>query len=89
MARAHMFQRLNRHPKHTWAMLRNLLCDLLIHERIRTTKARGKCLIPLANKFIAAACHENKQMNKRWMKDILYKPEAYDKLMNNITFRFR
>ena len=46
---------LNRKPPHRMAMMRNLACALVAHERIETTLAKAKALRPFIEKVITKA----------------------------------
>ncbi len=45
-------KKLNRSPSHRWALMRNLVTALLLHERIETTDAKAKELRRLADQMI-------------------------------------
>ncbi|MGB0384052.1 MAG: 50S ribosomal protein L17 [Ardenticatenaceae bacterium] len=47
---------LGRDVAHRKALYRNLITDLLDHERIITTEAKAKAVKPLAEKLITTAC---------------------------------
>jgi large subunit ribosomal protein L17 len=48
-------RKLNRHPSHKAAMLRNMIASLFVHGRIRTNPAKAKEAQPLAEKVITLA----------------------------------
>ncbi len=50
---------LGRTPAHRKAMLRNMVTDLLRHEKIRTTEAKAKVLRPLAERMITLGKRES------------------------------
>ncbi len=50
---------LGRAPAHRKAMLRNMVTDLLRHEKIRTTEAKAKVLRPLAERMITLGKRES------------------------------
>ena len=51
--------KLGRTPSHRKAMLRNMVTDLLRHERVRTTQAKAKALRPLAERMITLGKRES------------------------------
>ena len=51
--------RLNRTPKHAWAMLRTMMDQLVMQEKITTTDAKAKALWPIANKMLNRAKRNN------------------------------
>jgi large subunit ribosomal protein L17 len=48
-------RKLGRTTSHRWAMFRNMLTDLILHERIVTTTPKAKEVQPLAEKLISVA----------------------------------
>lgn len=46
---------LGRSPAHGKAILRNLMCDLIAHERIVTTEAKARVLRPAVEKMVTRA----------------------------------
>ena len=50
---------LGRSPAHRKAMLRNMVTDLLRHEKIRTTEVKAKVLRPLAERMITLGKRES------------------------------
>jgi large subunit ribosomal protein L17 len=48
-------RKLGRTTSHRWAMFRNMLTDLILHERIVTTTPKAKEVQPLAEKLITVA----------------------------------
>jgi large subunit ribosomal protein L17 len=48
-------RKLGRTTSHRWAMFRNMLTDLILHERIVTTTPKAKEVQPLAEKLITTA----------------------------------
>jgi large subunit ribosomal protein L17 len=64
------FRKLGRTTSHRWAMFRNMLTDLILHERIVTTTPKAKEVQPLAEKLITVAklgmdsVHARRQVNQ-------------------------
>lgn len=48
-------RKLNRDSAHRQALLRNLVADLICHEKVVTTEAKAKALRPVAEKVITRA----------------------------------
>lgn len=46
---------LGREPGHSKAIMRNLVCELIAHERIVTTEARARAMRPVAEKMVTKA----------------------------------
>lgn len=54
-----------RTASHRDAMLRNMLCSLIEHRRIRTTLAKAKALRPLAEKLVTIGKHDSLHSRRR------------------------
>ena len=83
-----LYQRLNKHPKHRWSMLRNMTASLFLHERIVTTDGKGKALLKVAHRMLARAVRDSK-----WSQDkvfgLLRVKDANYKLYIDLINRFR
>ena len=51
--------KLGRLTAHRWALFRNLLTGLFVHERITTTLAKAKAIRPLADHLVTLAKEDN------------------------------
>lgn len=82
------YQRLNKHPKHRWSMLRNMTASLFLHERIVTTDGKGKALLKVAHRMLSRAVKDSK-----WSQDkvfgLLRVRNANYKLYVDLINRFR
>src|SRR5215470_5067714 len=80
-------RKLNRNASHRAALLRNLSCALIEHERIITTLAKAKALRPFIEKLITLAkkgtLHARRQAVAR-----LHDKDAVAKLFKEIGPRF-
>ena len=54
-----------RTASHRDAMLRNMLCSLIEHRRIRTTLAKAKALRPFAEKLVTIGKHDSLHSRRR------------------------
>ncbi len=70
------------------ALFRNLATDLIIYEKIKTTKAKAKALRPIAEKIITLAKSDNLH-NRRRMAGFLYLPGSVEKLFDVLGPRFK
>ena len=91
-------RKLNRHPKHKKALMRNLITQLVTHERIRTTVAKAKELRGLAEKVI----HKGKShpllkistgkmdthMSYVYLNSVFFTPEASTKVKHELVPRY-
>jgi large subunit ribosomal protein L17 len=84
-----MFQRLNRHPKHRWNMLRNMTMSLFTHDRIITTETKAKALLPVVNKIFYYAVRNTKQMHSRIYGLFFNNIALKDKLFNFYVDKYR
>lgn len=56
--------RLRRNAKQRWHLLRNMLTQLITHERIKTTDTKARALELFANEVIRNAMKVNKYKSK-------------------------
>lgn len=82
------FRKLGRTTSHRWAMFRNMLTDLILHERIVTTTPKAKEVQPLAEKLITTAKLENKLHARRQVNKIVRTSDMQTKLMNVLGPRY-
>lgn len=81
-------KKLNRTKSHREALLRNLASSLIIHERIRTTKAKAMALKSYAEKLITLA--KRKDLHSlRLAFSMLRNKEATKKLFRDLSERFK
>jgi large subunit ribosomal protein L17 len=88
MPRLHIHQRLNRHPKHRWSMLRNMTASLFLHERIITTDAKAKSLIGVVGRMFSRAVKDSRWSQNKVTGLIRVKDANY-KLYTDLVKRFR
>lgn len=87
-------RRLSRSKGHRNALRRNLIKDLFLHERIRTTKAKASAVRGNAEKMITMAKHGNEAGGskavhaRRTVAGRLNNPEAVMKLFDDIAPRY-
>lgn len=80
--------RLGRTTAHRLALLRNLACQLIQHERIYTTDAKAKELRKFIEPLITLG-KEDTTHARRQVFSALQKKEAVKKLFNEIAPRFK
>ncbi len=79
--------KLGRKPAHRRATLRNLVTNLIEHERITTTVLRAKAARPLAEKMITLGKRDSLHA-RRQAAAFLQTPEATQKLFADLAPRF-
>jgi len=79
--------RLNRPTAHRSALLRNLACALIEHEKIQTTDAKAKALRPVIEKMITLA-KDGSLASRRQAFASLGRKEAVHRLFTEIGPRF-
>lgn len=97
MRKRNKVKQLNRVTSHRNAMIRNLATSLFEHERVVTTRARGKVLKSYAEKLITRAKKnleegtppEKALHNKREVMSHLYGRDVVAKLFDEIAPRYR
>lgn len=79
--------KLGKQPAHRRAVLRNLVTNVITHERITTTRARAKAARPLVEKMITLGKRDNLHA-RRQAAAFLMTPAATQKLFGDIAPRF-
>ena len=79
--------KLGRNPAHRRATLRNLVTNLIIHERITTTILRAKAARPIAEQMITLGKKDSLHA-RRQAAAYLQTPEATQKLFADVAPRF-
>lgn len=70
MAHSRAGHKLGRSSDHRQSMFRNLVTDLLRHERIRTTEAKAKAIQPQTERLITLARRGDLHARREIMKEI-------------------
>lgn len=81
------YKKLGRNPAHRRQTLRNLVTNLLEHERIETTLPKAKALRPLAERMITLAKRDTLHA-RRQAAAYLFRPQVVKKLFSTIGPRF-
>jgi large subunit ribosomal protein L17 len=81
------FQRLNKKPKHRFSMLRNMVASLFLHERIKTTQAKAKSLVPFANRLFFKSLNKNIS-NGIKAHDLIRVRAANYKLFTHLKYKY-
>ncbi len=81
-------KKLGRNPAHRRALLRNLAKALVLHERIKTTEAKGKALRKWGDKLVRYAL-ENTVHARRKAYKILEDRRLVQKLFDEIGPKFK
>ncbi|HEY4683956.1 MAG TPA: 50S ribosomal protein L17 [Candidatus Acidoferrales bacterium] len=79
--------KLGRNPAHRRATLRNLVTNLLEHERITTTAARAKAMRPIVEQMITLGKRESLHARRQAASYITH-PPVVAKLFETIAPRF-
>jgi ribosomal protein L17 len=74
--------------KHFWAMMRNMFTSLIIHEKITTTYARARVLLPMANSFFAKAL-KNNYSSYKVLGSFVRTRAALNKLTNQLRLQYQ
>lgn len=80
-------RKLSKTPAHRKAMLKNMLCALYTHERIKSTHAKCRVLKRMAEKLVTRAKTDtlhNRRMIRKWVPD----KEILNKLFTEIAPRY-
>lgn len=81
-------RRLNMYSKQRWSMLRTMTASLFMHEKVTTTKARAKTLVPVVNKIYKMALKNDKHSMIK-IAGLLRANDSYYKLFNNLLNRYK
>ncbi|HXN65432.1 MAG TPA: 50S ribosomal protein L17 [Candidatus Acidoferrales bacterium] len=79
--------KLGRQPAHRRATLRNLVTNVIVHERITTTVTRAKAAKPIVEKMITLGKRDS-LASRRQAAAFLMTPAATQKLFADIAPRF-
>ncbi len=79
--------KLGRNPAHRRATLRNLVTNLIVSERIKTTVRRAKAAQPLADRMITLGKRDSLHA-RRQAAAFLQTPDATKKLFSDLAPRF-
>jgi large subunit ribosomal protein L17 len=83
------FRKLGRTTSHRWAMFRNMLTDLILHERIVTTTPKAKEVQRLADKLITSAKNKDPLHARRQINQIVRTADMQTKLMTVLGPRYQ
>lgn len=81
-------KKLNRDIKERRALFKNLILALITHGKIRTTAAKAKAIISLAEKLVTHA-KEGSNSAIRQISSVLNRQEAINKLIDDIAPMFK
>jgi large subunit ribosomal protein L17 len=79
-------RKLGRKKEHRERTLRNLATSLVLYEKINTTQAKAKAVIPMVERLITHA-RANDVNARRYAKALLFDTNAVTKLFEDITSR--
>lgn len=82
------FNRLGRKPAHRESLARNMVTSLIVHERIKTTKAKARAIRRMAEKMVTRA-KEDSVHNRRIIAKQIKDKGALAKLFTEIGPRFK
>jgi large subunit ribosomal protein L17 len=88
MRKRNPFRQLGRTPTHKMHMLRNLVTNLITHERVITTTAKAKEMRRLAEKVVTYSKLPNKLHGRRLINKIVYTDWAAAKTMEILGPRY-
>ena len=86
--------KLGREADHRNALLKNLATSIILHEKIKTTKAKAKAVVPKVEKMItlARAVETGKKTKReviRALEGQLFDENASRKLMEELAVRYK
>lgn len=79
--------KLGRKPAHRRATLRNLVTNVILHERVRTTRTRAKAAQPIVERMITLGKRDTLHSRRQAMA-FLATDEAAKKLFRDLAPRF-
>jgi large subunit ribosomal protein L17 len=80
--------KLSRKPAHVKSMLKNMVCSLVLHGQIKTTKTKAKAVRSLAEKVMHLAISGNDTHTRRRVFQLLDNKEAVKHLFDEVAGRF-
>lgn len=81
-------KKLSRSPAHRRVLYRNLIQELFLHNKIRTTLPKAKAIRPIAEKLITKARVGTKHA-KQQVEGFFYKKEVAKKLFTEIAPKYK
>jgi large subunit ribosomal protein L17 len=78
----------NRTKKHSYAMFRNMMTSLIMHEKINTTLGKAKVLMPMLNSLFFHA-KKNTYDSRRKVISTIRTPVAREKLMTTLQKQYK
>ena len=88
MGQYRQLYRLNRTRKHAWAMLRTLMDQIIIHEKITTTCAKAKAVWPILNSLLNFAKKKTPYAYQK-VNSTLRTPQAKSKVFHKLVLRYK
>lgn len=79
-------RKLGRKKEHRERTLRNLATSLVLYEKVETTEAKAKSVIPLVERLITRA-RKNTLESRRYAKSLLFDMNAVSKLFDDLEKR--
>jgi large subunit ribosomal protein L17 len=79
-------RKLGRKKEHRERTLRNLATSLVLYEKVQTTEAKAKAVLPLVERLFTRA-RSNELTGLRYAKSLLFDTNAVSKLMEDLTTR--
>ena|ERR1044072_1752962 len=67
--------------------LRNLVTGLVLYEKVRTTEAKAKAMVPMAERLLTVA-RANTLQSRRYAKSLLFDQNAVSKLFEDFSQRW-
>ena len=76
-------------PSHRKSMLKNLAMNIIIHEKIKTTQARGKAVAPFVEKLINVGKKDHKLNTIRQLNKLVNHESCSRKLMEQLAEKYK
>lgn len=80
--------RLKQKPAHARMLKRNLLTSLLLYEKVRTTQARAKAVVPMLDRLIRNAKNQTPHVAIRSINQVVTDKNASRKVMEVLVKRY-
>lgn len=80
--------RLKQKPAHARMLKRNLLTSLLLYEKVRTTQARAKAVVPMLDRLIRNAKKQSPHVAIRSINQLVTDKNASRKVMEVLVKRY-
>lgn len=82
-------KRANRNKAHLDSMLRNLATSIILYEKVKTTKAKAKLVVPIVEKLITKSKKSSTMNAMRYLNAYFLDKNASKKLVRELLDRYK